>query len=45
MDGPRHARDEGQAGGVTLEAEWPQNSPAVYGAAPRPVVASAAQRA
>ncbi|MEV5139937.1 hypothetical protein AB0K61_20130, partial [Streptomyces syringium] len=26
-----------QAGGVTLEAEWPQSPPAVNGAAPPPV--------
>ncbi|MEV4870944.1 acetyl-CoA carboxylase biotin carboxyl carrier protein [Streptomyces syringium] len=31
-----------QAGGVTLEAEWPQSPPAVSGTAPPPVVASAA---
>ncbi|MFI1258022.1 acetyl-CoA carboxylase biotin carboxyl carrier protein [Streptomyces netropsis] len=30
-----------QAGGVTLEAEWPQSPPAVNGAVPQPVAAPA----
>ncbi|MET9751304.1 hypothetical protein ABZY43_02895, partial [Streptomyces syringium] len=34
-----------QAGGVTLEAEWPQSPPAVNGAAPPPVVGGGGARA